>query len=432
MTDLDAVLKTIAERRPMLIDLGLERTFAALERLGDPQKSLPPVIHVAGTNGKGSTIAYLKAILEAAGKSVHVYSSPHLVRFNERIVLAGKEITDDALADVLQRCDQAVDEQTLTYFETITCAAFLAFSETPADYLLLEVGLGGRLDTTNVIERPLATVVTPIALDHQDKLGAEIEQIATEKAGIFRKGVLAVIAPQTPEAMTTLEQCAAKVGAKLFAYGQDWNAYVEQGHLIYQDNDSLSDLAPPRLLGAHQINNAGLAIAAIKAAGILIDDETISKGLKEAVWPARLQRLVAGPLVEKLADGAGPDSELWLDGGHNPHAARAVAAAFSGLEERSSAELILIVGMQGAKDMTGYFAAFESLAAAVLTVSADHNGAAPAEDVAEAAKAAGIPARPCQSLKEAMAAAIDDGRGPIRILICGSLYLAGEVLKEHS
>ena len=431
MTDLDAVLKTIAERRPMIIDLGLERTFAALETLGNPQTKLPPVIHVAGTNGKGSTIAYLKAILEAAGKSVHVYTSPHLVRFNERIVLAGKEISDEALADVLQRCDEAVDEKTLTYFETVTCAAFLAFSETPADYLLLEVGLGGRLDTTNVIDRPLATVVTPIALDHQEKLGGSIQQIAAEKAGIFRKDVSAVIAPQTPEAMTTLEQCAAKAGAKLFAYGQDWNAYMEQGRLVYQDNEGLSDLTPPRLLGAHQIMNAGLAVAAIKAAGIVVDDEVISSGLKAATWPARLQRLTTGPLVEQLAAGAGVDSELWLDGGHNPHAARAVAAAFSGLEERSSAELILIAGMQGAKDMTGYFAAFESLAAAVFAVSADHNGAAPAQDVAEAAKAAGIPARPCASLQDAMTAAIDDGRGPIRILICGSLYLAGEVLADH-
>jgi len=432
MTDLEAVLKSIAERRPMLIDLGLERTFAALEKLGDPHKKLPPVIHVAGTNGKGSTISYLKAILEASGNNVHVYTSPHLVRFNERIVLAGEEIGDSELIDVLRRCDDAVGDQTLTYFETITCAAFLAFSETPADYLLLEVGLGGRLDTTNVIERPLTTIVTPIALDHQEKLGADIELIAAEKAGIFRKGVPAVISPQTPEAMTTLEQCAAKAGAKLFAYGQDWNAYVEQGRLVYQDDNGLSDLTPPRLLGSHQIMNAGLAVAAIRAAGLSLDDEDISTGLREAMWPARLQRLKTGPLVERLAAGVGAESELWLDGGHNPHAARAVAAAFSGLEERSSAELILITGMQSAKDMTGYFAVFESLAAAVFTVAADHNGAAPAEEVAEAAKRAGIPARPCVSLNDAMTAAIDDGRGPLRILICGSLYLAGQVLAGHA
>ena len=333
---------------------------------------------------------------------------------------------------IRDRCDEVVGEQSLTYFELITCAAFLAFSETPADFLLLEVGLGGRLDTTNVIDQPLATVVTPIALDHQDKLGSSLEQIAKEKAGIFRKNVPAVIAPQTPEAITALEQCAIKVGAKFFAHGQDWNVQAEQGRLIYQDNDSLKDLSPPRLLGAHQVTNAGVAIAALEAAGVVIGDDQVSDGVERAYWPARLQRLTSGPLVEHLSRDVGSDSELWLDGGHNPHAARAVAAAFSSLEERASAELILIVGMQSGKDMVGYFSAFESLAAAVFAVTADHNGAALAQDVAEAAKKAGIPARGCASLEEAMELAIDDGRGPLRLLIGGSLYLAGEVLATHA
>lgn len=298
MTDLSAVLDGIAERRPMLIDLGLERPLAALEKLGSPQQQLPPVIHVAGTNGKGSTIAYMRAILEAAGKSVHVYTSPHLVRFNERIVLAGEEISDGALIDVLTKCDEAVGTQSLTYFELITCAAFLAFAQTPADYLLLEVGLGGRLDTTNVLDRPLATVVTPIALDHQEKLGDSLEKIAKEKAGIFRKNVPAVIAPQTPEAITALEQCAQKIGATLFAYGQGWNAHAEQGRLIYQDDDGLKDLSLPRLLGAHQVTNASVAVAALEAAGIGLDGDQISKGIEKAHWPARLQRLTKGPLVD--------------------------------------------------------------------------------------------------------------------------------------
>ena len=431
MTDVKAVLANLAERRPMLIDLGLERTFAALERLGNPHRRLPPIIHVAGTNGKGSTVAYLKAILEVAGRSVHAYTSPHLVRFNERIVLAGAEISDGYLADILQRADQAVGEQELTYFETVTCAAFLAFAETPADFLVLEVGLGGRLDTTNVIEKPLASIITPIALDHQDKLGNDLASIAREKAGVFRRGVPAVTGPQTPEAMASLEDCARNAGAPLFAYGQQWSAQREHARLIYQDETGLCDLAPPRLLGEHQVMNAALAVAGLRAGGVILEDAVMSSGIQSASWPARLQRLTEGPFVDALSSSTALSTELWLDGGHNPHAARALASALSDLEERQSARLVLISGMQAAKDMRGFFAAFEGLAARVLTVEADHKGAASSEDVAEAASGAGIPARACRSLEEAVQLAGDTDGDAIRVLICGSLYLAGEVLSAH-
>ena len=434
-TSLDAALAELAARRPSLIDLGLDRIKAALKTLGDPHKNLPPVFHVAGTNGKGSTIAYLKAILEAAGKRVHVFTSPHLVRFNERIVLGGREISDTALIDVLQRCDQAVDADQLTFFEAATAAAFLSFAEHDADYLLLEVGLGGRLDATNVIDAPQAAVITPIALDHQQFLGNDLATIAREKAGIFRNGAPAVIGAQAPEAMTALIDAADKVGAKPFVHGTDWQAYRERGRLIYQDLSGLKDLTPPRLVGAHQFVNAGLAIAALGAAGIDFDDAVISQGLMAARWPARLQRLTKGALVDQLAKSAPEGSELWLDGGHNPHAARALAAALSAIGERADSPLVLIVGMQANKDIKGYFDAFEGLAAHVYAVAADKQNAAAPDAVAQAAISAGLKAEICASPDEALTRAIAAHHGEgaaIRVLIGGSLYLAGDVLSTHS
>ncbi|MGE0409216.1 MAG: folylpolyglutamate synthase/dihydrofolate synthase family protein [Amphiplicatus sp.] len=431
MTSPEAALARLAERRPVLIDLGLERMRAALLRIGEPHKRLPPVLHVAGTNGKGSTAAYLRAILEAAGKSVHVYTSPHLVRFNERIVLAGAEISDEALVDVLTRCDRAVGAKSLTFFEATTAAAFLAFAETPADFLVMEVGLGGRLDATNVVEKPLAALVAPVALDHQQFLGDSLAAIAIEKAGIFRAGAPAVIGPQTPEAMQALEAHARALGAPFFAYGLAWSVHEEHGRLVYQDEQGLSDLALPRLVGPHQAMNAGLAVAAVKAAGLDFADVILSAGIENARWPARMQRLKSGPIIDYArAHGAG-EPEFWLDGGHNPHAGRAVALAIAEIEERAPRPLVLISGMQQTKDAEGFFAAFASMAASAFTVKADHEGAASAAHVAAAAERAGIPAYPCASLAEAVRLALGNGRTPMRVLICGSLYLAGEVLKEN-
>ncbi|MFQ5564222.1 MAG: bifunctional folylpolyglutamate synthase/dihydrofolate synthase [Parvularculaceae bacterium] len=431
MTDAHALLARIADRRPKIIDLGLERMRAALERLDNPQLRAPPVFHVAGTNGKGSTVAFIRAILEAAESSVHVFTSPHLVRFNERIVLAGEEISDAKLIDVVTRVDEAVGDDALTFFETITCAAFLAFAETRADFLVLEVGLGGRLDSTNVLEKPLASVIAPIALDHQKFLGESLAEVAGEKAGIFRASAPAVIGQQAPEAMAALEERAATVGAHVFSYGSDWDVRLEHGRLVYQGTDGLSDLAKPRLPGAHQTMNAGLAIAAVRAAGLAVDDAALSAGLENARWPARIQRLKAGPLIDLARTILGQEPEVWLDGGHNPHAGRAVAAAMADMEERASKPLVLITGMQANKDADGYFAAFADMALAVFGVAADHQGAAAPSVIVEAAERAGIFAQVCPSLKEAMRRACLEAEDAPRILICGSLYLAGEVLAEH-
>ncbi|MEM9495339.1 MAG: folylpolyglutamate synthase/dihydrofolate synthase family protein [Pseudomonadota bacterium] len=437
-----AALARIAAKRPRVIDLSLERMLSALAALDDPHKNLPPLFHVAGTNGKGSTLAFLRAVLEASGARVHTYTSPHLVTFNERIVLAGAPITDDALADVLARCDAAVGEGVLTYFEFITCAAFLAFSETPADYLLLEVGLGGRLDATNVVEQPLASLVAPVGMDHRDYLGDTIEKIAAEKAGVFKRGVPAVIGPQSAAAMAILRAEAERAGAPVFAFGTEWDARAEQGRLIFQDETRLSDLAPPRLFGAHQYDNAGLAIAGLRAASLKLDDAVLSKGIANAVWPGRLQRLKEGPLIALAERLLGAAPEIWLDGGHNPHAAAAAARAMGDLEERSARRLVLITGMQNNKDADGFFTAFAGAASMAFTVEAGIDSAAPREEIAAAAERAGVPAAPAASMEDAVTRACRgaDGKGAgakgtdadaPRILICGSLYLAGDVLADH-
>ena len=294
----------------------------------------------------------------------------------------------------------------------------------------MEVGLGGRLDATNVIDNPLAAVVTPIALDHQQFLGDTIEAIAREKAGIFKPGRPAVVGAQTPGAMAALQAAATAVGAPLYANGLDWMSYPENGRLVFQDTNGLSDLSPPRLVGPHQFQNAGLAVAAIRAAGLDFAEEVLSRGLETAEWPARMQRLRSGRLVDLLAsDGA---SEVWLDGGHNPHAGQAVAAAMAAMEEAAPKPLIMISGMQAKKDMTGFYENFAGIVRKVFTVQAGHNGAATPEEVAAAATRAGLDAAPSSGLIDAATKARQAVKGPARFLIAGSLYLAGDVLKEHA
>ncbi len=432
MSEVETVLAQIANRRPVIIDLSLDRIRAALARLGDPQKKSPPFFHVAGTNGKGSTVAFLRAILEAEGKSVHVYTSPHLVRFNERIVVAGKEIGDAALIDVLQRTDLAMGDDMLTYFETTTCAAFLAFAETPADFAVIEVGLGGRLDATNVMGTPLAAIVTPVDLDHQTFLGDTISAVAGEKAGIFRRGAPAVIAQQSPEAMAVLQRHAQKAGARIHAWGEQWNVFSEHGRLIYQDEEGLCDLDLPRLAGAHQIDNAGTAIAAIRASGLPISDAAMSNGLANAHWPARLQRLTKGPLIDITRAELRGDPEVWLDGGHNPHAGRAIARVMADMESRYAKPLVMISGMQANKDAVGYFTPFAGLAREIFCVAAAHDGVLAPEEVAAAARKSGLQAQACTSLAEAMKkACMGKQNEPPRLLISGSLYLAGDVLRYN-
>jgi len=414
------------------IDLSLGRMLPLLERLGNPQRKVPPVIHVTGTNGKGSTIAFLRAMLEAAGKRVHVYTSPYLVRVNENFRLGGPGggvlVSDAELADALAECKTANGDAPITLFELETAAAFVLFARHPADMLLLEVGLGGRLDATNVIDRPLASIVTPVSMDHAEFLGDTLEKIAGEKAGIFRKGVPAVIAPQVSAVSAVLERQAEKARAPLHVAGQHWHANVENGRLVYSDEQGLFDLPPPKLFGRHQFDNAGTAIAALRAAGVRVPIKAVEQGLMRAEWPARLQRLATGPLAALAPAGA----EIWLDGGHNADGGRAIAAALGDLEERVSRPLVLVVGMLANKDRDGFLRNFTGLVRRVFGVRIKRENGAPAGDIAAAAQSAGMPADAAESIEDALAAIARLGFDPSpRILITGSLYLAGEVLAAN-
>ena len=414
------------------IDLSLGRMLPLLERLGNPQRKVPPVIHVTGTNGKGSTIAFLRAMLEAAGKRVHVYTSPYLVRVNENFRLGGPGggvlVSDAELADALAECKTANGDSPITLFELETAAAFVLFARHPADMLLLEVGLGGRLDATNVIDRPLASIVTPVSMDHAEFLGDTLEKIAGEKAGIFRKGVPAVIAPQMSAVSAVLERQAEKARAPLHVAGQHWHANVENGRLVYSDEQGLFDLPPPKLFGRHQFDNAGTAIAALRAAGVRVPIKAVEQGLMRAEWPARLQRLATGPLAALAPAGA----EIWLDGGHNADGGRAIAAALGDLEERVSRPLVLVVGMLANKDRDGFLRNFTGLVRRVFGVRINRENGAPAGDIAAAAQSAGMPADAAESIEDALAAIARLGFDPSpRILITGSLYLAGEVLAAN-
>ncbi len=434
MQQINSILSRLSMFHPNEIDLGLERLFALLEKLGNPHLSLPPVIHVAGTNGKGSTSALMRAMLEAQGLKVHVYTSPHLVDFRERIRLAGKLVDQETLLAALQQCEKANDDGEVTFFEITTAAALLLFNQTPADIVILEVGLGGRLDATNVISRPAMTMITPIARDHEEYLGSDLAGIAREKAGIFKAGSPIIVGPQADSVRDALEEEARiKRSGPLLIHGQDWMSYEEHGRLVYQDANGLLDLPLPRLLGQHQISNAGMAIAALRSlsdSGLFeLSDEAIAQGLQQVKWPGRLQQLTNGPLFEMAPKGA----ELWLDGGHNPNAGQMLAAALADLEERSPRPLLMIVGMLKTKDPSGYFQAFKGLARDVITVpvTSQPNGQDPVELASMAVKA-GVPASAASSVEEALQKlALIPRDAPPRILIAGSLYLAGEVLKAN-
>ena len=419
---MDPVSERLRARHPQRIDLSLERMRVLCAALGDPQHKLPPVIHVAGTNGKGSTVALIRAIAEAAGLKVHAYTSPHLVRFNERIRLAGKLIEDEALNAILDRIEAAMAEtgSESTVFESTTAAAFLAMAETPADLAIIEVGLGGVLDATNVIERPLLSVITPVDYDHAEFLGTDLAGIASEKAGVLKAGAPAVIARQREEAMAAIERRAADVHARLTVLGVDFDAWAERGGLAFQTAELFMDLPAPALAGAHQIDNAALAIAA--AVELDLPEAAIAEGLKAVRWPARLQRISAGPYGEAARAA---EAELWLDGGHNPHAAKALAAFLAERQARAPRPLALICGMLSNKDAGGFFAALKDSQATVFTVGFDGAAAEPAA-LAAVARGHGLAATPVGLVGEALDLALRLGAG--RIAICGSLYLAGEVL----
>ncbi|MGE0232039.1 MAG: folylpolyglutamate synthase/dihydrofolate synthase family protein [Flavobacteriaceae bacterium] len=429
MTDSSTLLERLAGLHPRLIDLSLDRMWRILAALGNPQDRLPPVIHVAGTNGKGSVIAYLRAFHEAAGRSVHVYTSPHLAHFHERIRLGrpggGVLIGEEELAAALAECERINAGQPITVFEIITAAALLVFSRHPADVLLLEVGMGGRLDSTNVVASPLASVITPISLDHTDFLGTDIAAIAGEKAGIIKRGRPVISAPQHPEAATVIASAAARARAPLFIGGEDWQVYEEHGRMVFQDDAGLLDLERPRLPGRHQLENAGIAIAVLRAIEPDFPVSAIEAGLQNADWPARLQNLTGTALSAHAPEGA----EIWLDGGHNPAAGRVIAEAMAEMEERDPRPLYLICGMLRTKDALGFLAAFKDIARRVIAVPVPDSdaGIAPAQ-LADIASSAGLAVARARDVREALH--IMPRMETPRILICGSLYLAGAVLRD--
>ena len=424
----DAILTRLLSLHPKIIDLSLGRMHDILGKLGNPERRLPPVIHVAGTNGKGSTVAYLRHIMQAAGLKVHAYTSPHLVKFHERIRVAGELISEADLTALLEECEAVNGGQPITFFEITTAAAFLAFSRTPADYLILEVGLGGRLDATNVIEAPALSVITTIDYDHQQYLGDTLSLIAHEKAGILKRGRPAVVGVQPDEARAEIARVGERVRAELHISGQDWQAYEQHGRLVFQDENGLLDLPLPQLKGRHQIDNAGNAVATVRLLNDpRITDAHIAAGLKATTWPARMQRLGQGALSSLVP----AESELWLDGGHNPSAGRVLAQAFSELNERHSRPLVLVWGMLNTKDVGSFIGCFSGIAGRVVTITIpDEENAVPAEQLAEAARAHGLPAETATGLEAALKQASLTVPAP-RILICGSLYLAGRVLAAH-
>lgn len=414
----DAILERMMALHPKIIDLTLDRMHRLLDALGNPEQRLPPVIHVAGTNGKGSTQAMIRAGLEAAGHRVHAYTSPHLVRFHERIRLAGEVISEAKLTEYLDRCYEANGGEEITYFEITTCAGLLAMSETPADYTLLEVGLGGRLDATNVMV-PKLSVITPVDLDHQAFLGETLEEIAGEKAGIIKRGVPCVVSPQHEAAMDVIEARAERLGAPLVAHGQQWHVGEEHGRLVFQDETGLLDLPLPRLAGPHQIINAGAAIAALRTIG----EGSAEAAVTHAQWPGRMQRLTEGALPQRF-----PQAEFWLDGGHNPAAGEAVARTLAGMAKRPTQ---LICGMLSTKDINGYLSPLAAHADHLTAVTIPGEASALfAGEIAEVARDVGLTASATEGLWKAVTEATKDDP-QARVLICGSLYFVGHALREN-
>ncbi len=417
----DVILDRMMALHPKIIDLTLDRVWRLLAALDHPQNRLPPVIHIAGTNGKGSTQAMIRAGIEGAGLTAHAYTSPHLARFHERIRLAGELISEPDLTAVLDECYAANNGENITYFEITTCAALLAFARTQADYTLLEVGLGGRLDATNVVEQPAVTVITPVSIDHEQFLGDTLGKIAAEKAGIIKPGVTCIVGPQEDEALEVIEYTASRLGAPLLVNGQHWHVNEENGRLIYQDETGLRDLPLPNLLGAHQIQNAGAALAVLRH--LQMGDDAYEAAATKAEWPARMQRLKTGPLTEQA-----PLAELWLDGGHNAAAGVALADVLAKLPKRPTH---MICGMLNTKDVTGYLAPLADQAESLTAVSIPGEAnTLSADDTAAAAARVGLPASTAENVAAALTA-ITDKDPQARVLICGSLYLAGNILREN-
>ena len=426
---MDALTARFAPLHPRLIDLSLGRVRRLLRDLGDPQTRLPPVVHVAGTNGKGSSIAFLRAFLEAAGKRAHVYTSPHLVRINERVRLAGGLVEDDVFAEALERAERVNDGAPITVFEITTAAAFDLFAASPADVLLLEVGLGGRFDATNVIDRPAASVITPVSMDHPEFLGASVDKIAFEKAGILKRGVPAVVAEQAPEALRVIEREALKAQAEITLAARDYHVHEEGGRVVFEDSRGLLDLPLPRLAGRHQVGNAGAAIATLRLLEPEFAPGVFERGMRDVEWPARLQRLRQGPLTA-LAPSR---SEVWLDGAHNDAGGQALAEAMADFEDAHPAPLVLVVASLTSKDTRAFLSHFKGLAQEALTVAIPGEHASRrAGEVAAMAEDVGLPATACEGVADALKLlSARTWSTPPRVLIAGSLYLAGAVLAQN-
>ncbi|RCL00141.1 MAG: dihydrofolate synthase / folylpolyglutamate synthase [Candidatus Tokpelaia sp. JSC188] len=428
-------IEDLLKFHPQIIDLSLKRIRRLLADLDNPHLKIPPVIHIAGTNGKGSASAFSRAILEAAGYRVHVYTSPHLVHWRERYRIGysdgGQFVTDKKLADTIVRVSAANRKKSITVFEILTATAFLLFSEYPADATIIEVGLGGRFDATNVIEKPAVSLIMPISLDHQSFLGKCVEDIAVEKAGIIKNRKPVVIGFQDSEIIRNiLVNKALEMKAPVSVYGQDYTACEELGYMVFQNRNGSINLPLPRLSGSFQISNAAAAIEGISIAGFQIKDLAFAHAMNSVSWPARMQKLQYGKLVDLLP----ADTELWLDSGHNPAAAVITAQAASQICETKRKKLVLICGMLNTKDATCYLSAFKDIAAYVYTVPVHFNkNGIPAEKLAKVACRNGLNARSSNSVFEILADIrnIPKTIEPFLILICGSIYLAGEILREN-
>jgi dihydrofolate synthase/folylpolyglutamate synthase len=422
----DVTIARLRSLHPTLIDLSTGRVERLLAALGHPERRMGPVIHVAGTNGKGSTCAYLRAIAEAAGLKVHALASPHLVRFAERIRIAGSLISEEELGSRIDEVEAANAGRPISFFEITTALAFHAFAQDPADLCVVEVGLGGRFDGTNVFDAPAVSVITPVDYDHLEMLGPELAKIAWEKAGIIKPGRPVVAARQMDEALAVIEAEAQKLGAPVRLMGRDFDAYEERGRLVVQLEDGLHDLPPPSLFGPHQFANAGLAVAAVETFGdARIDAAAIALGVSSAVWPGRFQPLNKGPLGEQArARGA----DLWLDGAHNPHAGKALAAAAARLAARDGRPVVLVVGMLGRKDASGFFRHFKALAPRVFTTGFSSPNATAPESLAAAAAAAGLETAIADGVEDGVARALAAPGPAPHVIICGSLHFVGDVL----
>ena len=429
---IDRILERLLKLHPKLIDLSLSRLKKLLDSLGNPEENLPPIIHVAGTNGKGSTVATLAAIYKSAGYRVHIYTSPHLVRFTERIVVSGSEISKNYLEELLIECEDANNGESITFFEITTAAAMLAFSRNPADLLLLEVGLGGRFDATNVIETPTLSVITPVSMDHQDFLGNTIDEIAFEKAGILKPSVPAIIGPQTNKALNVIKRRALELGSSAYIFGEDWNISPANNQLIFKMGSKSSIVPRPNLLGDHQIQNAGCALASIKLLNgqFPVSPQEIDMGLVSINWPARLQKLKEGNLIENLLE----DVEIWIDGGHNQDAAKAIASTLRDWRTASpEISIHMVFGALNNRCPQNFLQYFTNVIDTIRAVDIPgETNALSASEIESAALECGLKAYPATGISPAVTDIISKSSGKRRIIICGSLYLAGAVLRENN